>query len=44
MCAGRNDTYGCMHRQGSLTGIHNTKAEFTQRPKGTLKLHIAGAT
>ena len=40
MCAGRNNIYGYMHRQGSLTGNHNARTQFTQKPKGTLKLYI----
>jgi len=44
VCVGRNNTYGCMHRQGSLTGNHNAKTQFTQKPKGTSKLYIVGTT
>ena len=33
-----------MHRQGSLTDNHNTKTQFTQKPKGSLKLYIVGTT
>jgi len=34
-----------MHAQTrNLTGNHNAKAEFKQKPKDTLKLYIAGAT